>query len=264
MLEPAIAEAARDGSFAFVVTSGQRLAATVRAFQAGLVGQEIGASWSGPSVVTWTQFVRHCYDLLVVDPDRTSQLPNLIQPAVERVYWREVVSETLKDFGSTRRGLGAIARECARTTQRLVEWQVDPSQLSSTSNTTDTDFYLHCSQRMERIVARENGTLECELADVVRDHAKGLMPKLRGRVAFAGFNRLTPQQNALVDAMGVLVLVPESPEKTEPDSVHHFESSADELRAAGAWARERLEHDADARLAIVVPNLSERAEAARR
>ncbi|MEO0367097.1 MAG: PD-(D/E)XK nuclease family protein, partial [Pseudomonadota bacterium] len=46
--------------------------------------------------------------------------------------------------------------------------------------------------------------------------------------------------------------------------VHHFESSADELRAAGAWARERLEHDADARLAIVVPNLSERAEAARR
>ncbi|MEL7311973.1 MAG: PD-(D/E)XK nuclease family protein [Pseudomonadota bacterium] len=264
MLEPAIAEAATDGSFAYVVTSGQRLANSVRTFQASVAGSSQSPSWCGPSVVTWSQFVRLCYDILLVSPDREAHLPILISTAVEQVYWRRSVARSLTDLGVRQSAVSSIARECARTANRMAEWQVDAEAIRQASNTADTDFFVRCARTIESKLESEDATTEGRLANQLIAHASTLIHAFGGRVAFAGFNRLSPQQSALAEALRVVPLAPPATDRLNPDRIRHFETPADELRAAGRWAREYLDRNPSARLAIVVPNLSERVDASRR
>ena len=86
---------------------------------------------------------------------------------------------------------------------------------------------------------------------------------LPARVTVAGFDRLTPQLEVLLAALGDAGCVIE--QLASRDQAAHValctsETSDTELRSAGAWAKAELFHDPRLRLAIVVTHLEQDAQ----
>ena len=95
---------------------------------------------------------------------------------------------------------------------------------------------------------------------LARAYADGLLPP-PSRLYCAGFDDITPQQRALLEAVaaaGAEVTI-ETLDDAMPGQVtlRVCADAHDEIRAAAQWARQRLEQGgAGARIAIVVPDLA--------
>ncbi|MEM6819650.1 MAG: PD-(D/E)XK nuclease family protein [Pseudomonadota bacterium] len=257
MLEPDIEAVALGGPNAVIVTSGQRLASTIRYRQSVHVAQGNLGSWLGPEVCTWDQFLRQRYDDLLFSPDLTDSLPSIVPAEAERVLWQQAIEKTAQAWNLTLGNVTALARESAKTWRRALEWRVTPAEIKSKSTTDDGDFFVASLARFCELMPADS-ILESQIADTVLAHSAELLEVLPATVCFAGFSRLTPQQQLLFDALPSVMIVSEESDATLSGNLRILETPDDELRAAGQWARILLEEDANRRLAIVVPNLSER------
>ncbi|MEO1581725.1 MAG: PD-(D/E)XK nuclease family protein [Pseudomonadota bacterium] len=257
MLEPEIEAVALGDSNAVIVTSGQRLASTIRYRQSVHVAGGVVGSWVGPDVCTWDQFLRQRYDDLLFSPDLNTALPSIVPAEVERVLWQQSIEKTAEAWNLTLGNVAALARESARTWRRAIEWRVSEAEIKSKSTTDDGDFFVASLFEFCQSMPSDS-ILESQISDTILSHSKQLIGKLPGCIYFAGFSRLTPQQQLLFDALPGVMIESDAPHATLSGDLRVMETPDDELRAAGQWARRLLEEDPRARLAIVVPNLSER------
>ncbi|MEL6216100.1 MAG: hypothetical protein AAFQ99_10540, partial [Pseudomonadota bacterium] len=257
MLEPEIEAVALGDSNAVIVTSGQRLASTIRYRQSVHVAAGVVGSWVGPDVCTWDQFLRQRYDDLLFSPDLSTALPSIVPAEVERVLWQQSIEKTAEAWNLTLGNVAALARESARTWRRAIEWRVSEAEIKSKSTTDDGDFFVASLSEFCQSMPTDS-ILESQISDTILSHSKHLIGKLPESIYFAGFSRLTPQQQLLFDALPAVMIESDAPHATLSGDLRVMETPDDELRAAGQWARRLLEEDPRARLAIVVPNLSER------
>jgi probable DNA repair protein len=81
--------------------------------------------------------------------------------------------------------------------------------------------------------------------------------ELPSRITIAGFDRLTPQTQSLLDALSQSGCQVDSAGEGPPGStcLLAYDNNDAELRAAGAWARREFEHDAEQRIGVIVTNL---------
>ncbi len=257
MLEPEIEAVALGDPNAVIVTSGQRLASTIRYRQSVHVADGVTGSWVGPDVCTWDQFLRQRYDDLLFSPELNTTLPSIVPAEAERVLWQQSIEKTAKAWNLTLGNAAALARESARTWRRAIEWCVSVAEIKSKSTTDDGDFFVASLSEFCQSMPTDS-ILESQTADTVLRHLNHLTGILPECIYFAGFSRLTPQQQMLFDALPAVMIDSEAPHASLSGDLRVMETPDDELRAAGQWARRSLEENPGARLAIVVPNLSER------
>jgi probable DNA repair protein len=197
-------------------------------------------------------------DALMLDQADIATMPtgelNTLQ---ESLLWEKAIEQTfkveaLKDFFDIS-GLASAAMEANRL---VIEWDLN---LNADEATEETIQFLDWRKRFQ-ILCKKTGHLEAaRYADWRLNLLKQNKALLPSHIAFAGFDRINPSLRKLQDvfkACGVQVSTQLLNLDTPQSCEHRILTDQDaECRAAVFWAKQQLDANAEANIAIVVPEL---------
>jgi probable DNA repair protein len=251
-----------------VLCATHRLARHLRARHDEAQRAEGHARWTPLSALTVDAWLAHLTDAALLDGSLSAhEVPRLaLAPVQEQALWEQAIGtatgESDADALFDREGLAALAvdandlaetwglavvmdsgEEIGGETASFLRWRAEVRARC------DTGRWLEPARlRAWRIGRIATGA--------------GRLPE---RVAFAGFDRYTPQEKELarvLAARGVTVLQLELGRDADAAaSVASLPDRPAECRAAAAWAAQRLAAKPDARLGIVVPELASQRDA---
>jgi ATP-dependent helicase/nuclease subunit B len=239
-----------------VITPNRRLAqALSREFDAAQAAQGLGA-WESADVLPYAAFVQRCYEDALYS-ELASGLPILLTPAQEHALWEDIIRRS--DAGDALLAIPETAALAADAWKTAHAWRLLDSLRSGQLNEDATAFRDWCAAYSLRC-ERERNTDTALLPDLVAAHLNATAMRKPNLLAVYGFDIMTPQQQALFDALqaaGTEVFV--SAQERREASVLRVAcvDARDEIQRAAAWARARLEADPQARIGIVVPDLSQ-------
>jgi ATP-dependent helicase/nuclease subunit B len=237
-----------------VVTPNRRLAqALSREFDTAQAAQGRSA-WESADILPYSAFVLRGYEDALYS-DIASDLPILLTQAQEQALWEDIIRRS--DAGGALLALPETAALAADAWKTAHAWRLLDSLRSGYLNEDASTFRDWCAQYSLRC-ERERHTDTALLPDLVAARVNGKQMRQPKMLAVYGFDIMTPQQRALIDALqaaGTEVCV--SAQERREASVLRVEcvDARDEIQRAAAWARARLESDPHASIGIVVPDL---------
>jgi probable DNA repair protein len=243
-----------------VITPNRRLAqALSREFDAAQAAQGSSA-WESADILPYSAFVERCYEDALYS-ELASDLPILLTPAQEHALWEDIIRRS--DAGDALLAIPETAALAADAWKTAHAWRLLDSLRSGQLNEDATAFRDWCAQYSLRC-ERERHTDAALLPDVVAAHVTGKEMRKPNLLAVYGFDIMTPQQQALFDALqaaGTEVFV--SAQERREASVLRVAcvDARDEIQRAAAWARARLAAAPEARIGIVVPDLAKQRKA---
>ncbi len=242
--------AALDGT-ATVITANRRLA---RILQHEYSLQQVNAgatAWKSPRIQAWPDWL----DTALREATGQEDLPTRINHYHSTLLWDRSLR---KELGNDASGVGNLVRLSRETWQRLSDWGVTIRDVARTAQSPDHRSFASAAGRYLAILERSNWIDDAGLASLVGDLITSKRLKVCGRFTFAGFDRDKPAMSRIRECLVTEGCdVRDAPEKRPGKSrqLLSFESSDAEWRAAGAWARERIEEDPEQRVAIVANGL---------
>ena len=238
---------------ATVVTGNQRAARTLRRAW-DLRNRNSGlASWSPATVLAWDSWISALWRGLVIEGNATQLLLN---PSQEHALWRTVL-EADKELASLR-SADSLA-EMAREAWRLVSSYEGRTSLQGAMGSADTRAFQRWIRIFERACKVEGYLSPAQLEDTLRDALeRGALRPQTGSVALVGFDRMTPAQTKLLEALraaqvNVVELRPAV--LTKQRMLVEAADEGEELFVAARWIRGFLEKHHEARVAVIVPGL---------
>ena len=246
-----------------VVTPNQRLAGALRRdFDARQVANGL-AAWETADVLPLAALVERLYEDALYS-ELAAQLPVLLSAAQEQSLWEDIVrnSEAGRSLASAPPA-AALAREAWQVAHA---WHLMPRLKGYPAN-DDVRSFADWAWRYEGLTRRERHTERARLADVLVPHLAHAALRKPGTLVAYGFDILDAQQREFLAALGrhgveVLACGPQPHASVARRAA--FTARRDEIRAAAAWARARLEADPLARIGVVVPDLANARNAVRR
>jgi probable DNA repair protein len=251
----------RAASGVVVVTTSRRLARDIgRQFDAWQLGQGRRA-WETPRVLPFGAFVSGLHDIAQHDPALTGVRAPL-GPAQERALWEGVI-----EAGDVPLASPAGAAQLAAEAWSLAhQWQI-ADRLRHYALTEDTRVFARWAAEYERRVERNAAVDQARLPDVVRALIVAGSLASPEEIVLAGFDELTPQQAAFFEALATRGARIErlADERGPGDCRRQAAADAhDELERMADWVANRLAANPEARIGIVVPDLSTRRRAVAR
>ena len=241
-----------------VVTANRRLA---RVLAAAYNEQQVVAghgAWRTASIFSYTDWLSR-----IVATGEPGSTPTRINVQQSRVIWeraiRGEVSEPLVNIAS-------LARQARDAWKRLHEWNVPLDEFVASASGRDQRIFAKAATAYGAVLESNNWIDEALLGSCVLRAVAECRLQLPSRVVLAGFDRMTPQVEAILDALGKRGTVVESAAVGETGDIRLFacRDPDAEMRAAGAWARAELEQQPDQSIAIVVSDLDQNAPRAGR
>ena len=241
MLED-IFRAIQDG--ATVITGSRRLARVLsRDFHARQ--RDLGrAVWERPDILPLDAFLDRAWREWLMRA--SSDAPVLLDSFQEQLVWEQVIRESPE--GESLLRIPETAREAMEAWQLVQAYRMPVD--GRFQATEDWAAFAAWSHNFSRRV-QANGWLErARLSDFLSERIAPAGPFL-----LAGFEDVTPQQSAFLDALGEARTL-EPPVYSSTSERRRLRDSRAEIRAAAAWARRQLENDPDAQIGIIVPDLT--------
>ena len=241
-----------------VITASRRLARVLRKEYAA---QRVSAGdtvWPTPVIQAWTDWMS---DLINTHGDQKS-LPTVITSHQSRILWERCLRREISD---PLLNIGMLARQSRDAWSRLQEWRVSVAECQQHARNRDQRLFAAAANNYQSILEREFWVDEPGIANVAIKLISEKSVAIPKRLTLAGFDRVSPLLQALLDAYaeagGKLEAVAGSVRATAETqlSLCRPQNGDAELRAAGAWARRELSQTPDARLAIVVTHLEQSA-----
>ena len=210
--------------------------------------------WRTPAALTPAQWLGSLADEALVAG--IADLPTALDPFAERLLWEEIIAASLT--GSAPffdvPGMAASAAE-AHALSRV--WQISPA---GPQVADEVRLFAGWQAEFEKRCRAggwcDTASLHKRLIDLIAS-GRFALPEA---VAFAGFDRYTPLEQALIAALsGRGVAIENSTENAVDRSRQQVLACADsaaECAAVAAWARDRLAADPGCRLGIVAPDLA--------
>jgi ATP-dependent helicase/nuclease subunit B len=243
-----------------LVTPNERQAATLkRQFNAAQVAQG-RATWVSPDILPISRFVERIFTAL------THRIPEsfqrqLISSDLTLMLWEQVIRQSEPTDALALLSIRETAKNAAAAYRLAHQWQLF-SALENYPSVEDSRTWLVWEKRFSEQLKAKKLITAATLPDYLRavlnrlEDKSPLLPKV---LMTAGFDIVTPQQQQFFDAMmayGVEV----NPLSTTMASANNvsrvvFATEEDELRAAAAWARDKLAVEHQQNIAIVVPDL---------
>lgn len=247
-----------------VVTPNLRLARELaRAFDAGQRARGL-AVWETADILPLAAFVERLYGDALYS-EGAPGLPRLLGPEEEALLWEDVVRASAAGEGLL------AAHETARLAREawaLVQAYGLGEKLARGAKDEDAEAFAGWAARFAARSAKDGLTDAARLPDVVRERldaprregngtpsARLRLPKTL--VAWA-FERTTPQQRALLDALaarGIAVIEGAPAPRASRALRCAYADARAEIAAAAHWACARLEANPEARVGVVVPAL---------
>ncbi|MGI9310133.1 MAG: hypothetical protein ACR2P7_01205, partial [bacterium] len=248
---------------AVVVTATARLARELRrAFDQRQLAAGC-AAWESANALPYDALVRRLWsDLGVAAPGQALLDRAQLAAAWERIIRDDIGARNEAPLWNSR----ASANLAARTWRMAHDWRINLDHCAKSSH-DDHRSWLRWARRYQQKCAEHDWIdphRACDLLCAALTDSSDAAQRLPHRIAFAGFDRLLPQQQALLDALrqcGVEAehLAPEGERATIAS--RECDDEAAQWLAAAHWARAHLQRDANARIAIVAPNLDQVADA---
>lgn len=245
---------------AFILCSTARLARSLRHAHSRIQHGKGLAQWQPLPALTLNSWLDEWMEQALlcgsITPD---DMPaGRLSSVQERLLWEQAIESTLKDLESEplfdKDGLASAAQEANRL---LIEWNLS---LDTQDAAEETRQFLLWRQRFQAL-CKQGGWLEPVryFSWLVQCMENGV-GELPSDVAHAGFDRISPLQHRLFAAMRargttVTTYVP-GYDEPQPASRIELSDRDAECRAAVQWARQQLQQNPQAKLAIVVPELS--------
>lgn len=229
---------------ATVVTATRRLA---RALRLAYAGRQAAASWNTPDVLTWRAWLGRSYADLR-DYGALADARPCLDDAQSTVVWERVVAA----HPAAERLLmisGAVS-ECREAWRLMHEWELAPDVLTRLAS-PDGLAWLELVAAYRARLDAEGFADPAEVPGLVARHAG----ELSGEICLHGFERVSPVQRRLLNALGERGRTQCASERPGSVRVGDFPDARTELEAAVAWARGHLESNPTARVGIVVPDL---------
>jgi ATP-dependent helicase/nuclease subunit B len=137
-------------------------------------------------------------------------------------------------------------------------------QLEQAADGLDARSFVQWMRTFSAECSRRNLLSAAQLPDAIGPHTASLRPYIPPQVFLVGFDRISPQQSALLDelrTMGSTVtnlwLAPEEILSSQPDpSLLTAQTQEEELYAAACWIRQRLEQNPAQRIGVLAPSIS--------
>lgn len=238
-----------------VVTPNRRLARALgHEFEAWQVAQG-RRTWETPRVLTFAAFVASLHDVALHEPVVAGARAPLTTTQ-ETALWEAVVEASDVPLASP-----AGAAQLAGAAWSLAhQWQI-ADRFRHYAMSEDTRVFAGWAAEYARRVERLDATDAARLPDAVRALVSaGAMPA-PAEVFLAGFAELTPQQDALFQALAAhgTRLETHGDERVRGECRRMEAADAhEELERMADWVVARLRANEDARIGIVVPDLGAR------
>jgi len=213
--------------------------------------------WKTPDIHVWN----HWLNALLDSADESAGLPSRLNAQQSRVLWerciREEVDKSIVDIVSIA-NLGRMARD---GWARMHEWNLSLDECANAATGQDQRIFartviryrqeLHANDWLD---AATVPAIVCELLAA----GKLVVPK---RLTLCGFDRTTPQVQSVLEALETAdtEIVMRQHGSANEHVLFRCQNREAELRAAGAWAAEKLSNDPSLRIAVVVIGLDNNA-----
>lgn len=233
-----------------VVTASRRLARELSAaFDASMVAAG-ERSWATPAIRFWQDWLAH-----VLEQADRDDLPQLLEPSVTTLLWEQSLGRTARrDLLS----VGGAVNHAQAAWTRLHDWTVSPEELAAAAASRDEHWFVRASTAFRSRLADGGWTDAAGLAGVCTGHAATPGLSWPRRLLYAGFDRLTPALEALFAALareGIEIARAPEPSHSGSGGLRAYPDTASLWRAAGRWARDTLEREPAARVAVLAPDL---------
>ena len=251
---------------ASVVTPNRRLA---RALKAAFDRAQLAAArsdqtptvWAAADVLPWSAWLARSFDdARLAQPQAGERTPDLLSPLQQQVLWERVIADS--PALPLLRHPDAIAQTAADA------WALLHEHAAMSLLGRGAGPALNDDQDAFRAWAREFGRRSRALNAITADELPAWLAaaveearwKPATRCVLAGFDRIAPAQQRLLDALRAAGVTVETAPDADADAaaapirVASADSRA-QWRMAAAWARARLAADPQARIGIVVPDL---------
>ncbi len=241
-----------DGSI--VVTASRRLARVLVSEHGRTQLQAGRAAWRTPSIRFWQDWLSR----LLATTRSPQLLPTCINAQQSRIIWERCLKSEVRDSLTN---FGSLAKQAQDTWGRLGEWNVPIDEVAAAAQGLDQRIFAKTAKRYLETLGDENWFDDSMLSALVREHATNGLLELPSRVTIAGFDRVTPRTQSLLDELSQNGCQVGSVGDGAPGSTRllAYDNSDAELRAAGAWARREYERDAEQRVGVIVTNLERNA-----
>lgn len=244
-----------------VVTATRRLA---RALHQDYARAQGGRVWPSAEILPLDQWLEAGWTTLRerAGPLRHGPTPELLGPTRERLVWEQIVAASPQ--GGALLHLDAAAALAQEAWTLLCQFGLSLEQDLRGPRGPDAEAFLGWARTFEQR-CRDQGWLPRGelLTRLGAGVAQGLWPVPR-RLLLAGFDRLTPQQEALVQLLRkkqcVVEPLPTPAHRPAPRRLA-LEDRRAEVQVAARWVRHQLERRPGARVGLVVPELEPLREA---
>lgn len=241
---------------ATVITANRRLARVLRDEYAQRQIKAGRKAWASPAIHSWTDWL----EARLLEATEQGDLPTRINSHQSQLLWERCLR---KEFDEPRSGLATLVRLSRDTWQRLADWRISISDVARSAQSRDQKLFATVAGRYLAIMQREHWVDDAGLAALIDELLREGRTTMKGRVTFVGFDRVRPVVASIIEALGKngcdVRSLPARPIAAAV-GLQSFETADAEMRAAGAWARERLADHPDFTIAIIVGNLEQEAE----
>lgn len=251
-----LSEACTDTSH--VVTANRRLA---RVLSAAYNEQHLAAgrsAWATAPIWSLTDWLSR-----VIASGEPGNMPARINSQQSRVLWERVIRREVSD---PLVNIASLARQSRDAWKRIHDWNVPLDEVVASARGKDQRIFAQAANAYDMVLDSNHWIDEALLGACFLRALVGNRLQIPTRIILAGFDRITPQFAAILDAAREQGTGIESAPVHEAGDVRMFACTDPdaELRAAGAWAREELERDSEQSIGIVVSDLEQDATRAGR
>ncbi|MES2012550.1 MAG: hypothetical protein V4445_02240, partial [Pseudomonadota bacterium] len=184
-----------------------------------------------------------------------------LSPVAESYLWEQAISSCLeKHEAAALFDIRALAQSAIEANQLMCEWCISESAINHDYISQETRQFLRWRHTFQALCVQKNAIEAARLKAQQIALLENQSLSLPSRITLAGFDRITPLEHQLFDALkarGVQFdeLAVSAPNTSQVAYCAQNDRNA-ECRAAVAWAKQKLTENPNAQLAIISPALS--------
>ena len=241
---------------AVIITASRRLARELQTAYAGLQLRAGILSWETPSIFFWHDWCRRQLDA-AAEP---AELPLPVDNFSSSILWERCLKKHLPDGLPA---LSGVIRQARDGWQRLNDWNVPLAALTRSARSPDEQLFAAAAADYQALLDASSWTDQHGIPRLVTRLLSKQPVCAPKQAVFVGFDRFAPAVSEVIDALTLAecgVQTAPEPATSAKASVACFEDHDAEMRSAGAWARDKLQTNPDAKIAIIVPTLQSEAD----